>query len=125
MNFFFFCKIKSDHAGSVFLSADSLAVLDLSKGGATKPGKVVGAVRYGSRTTAATEETQEQRKLIRDPAVPIQYASSSCSYPRRNPTCKSERADEEALEGPTAMQPKPQYIAPKVVAANGETACHW
>ncbi|OWM78513.1 hypothetical protein CDL15_Pgr016237 [Punica granatum] len=65
--------------------------------------------------------------MVRNPAGPAQY-SSSTSYPRRNSVsvCKNERGEEEALEGvPNGMQPKAQYMQRKVAAAQGGSGSHW
>uniref|UniRef100_A0A1D1YRF0 mitogen-activated protein kinase n=1 Tax=Anthurium amnicola TaxID=1678845 RepID=A0A1D1YRF0_9ARAE len=95
------------------------------QGGGTKPGKIVGSMLRCSNSTTAATELYDQRRIIRDPSVPAHYATSGCSYPRRNPSCKSEKGDDEGIEGPVIMQPKPQYVARKVVAANGGPSGHW
>lgn len=63
-------------------------------------------------------ETLEQRRMVRNPAVPAQYPVSSSSYPRRNPSGKNERAGED-VEGSNGLQPNPQFMARKVAAAQG------
>ncbi|XP_020226260.1 mitogen-activated protein kinase 15 isoform X2 [Cajanus cajan] len=86
------------------------------QGIAARPGKVVGSVlRYNNCGVAVTAEA-EQRRMGRNPSVPVQFAAPSCSYPRRNPSCKNERA-EEGIEGANGLQTKPQYVARKVAAA--------
>jgi len=92
-----------------------------------RPGKVVGSVlrynNHGANVAAAAADQlfEQQRRSTRNPAgIPSQYnaASSGCSYPRRNPSCKSERGDDEGAEGPTIMpQPKPYIGAARKVAA--------
>eukprot|EP00262_Sarcandra_glabra_P007582 TRINITY_DN20473_c0_g1_i1.p1 TRINITY_DN20473_c0_g1~~TRINITY_DN20473_c0_g1_i1.p1 ORF type:complete len:562 (+),score=98.76 TRINITY_DN20473_c0_g1_i1:173-1858(+) len=96
-----------------------LQVPQRAQGGTAKPGKVVGSVlRYNCGTTAG--EVYEQRRMAKNPAVLAQYATSGYSYPRRNPSCKNERGEDEGIEGSGVLQPKPpQYIARKVAAAQG------
>jgi mitogen-activated protein kinase 1/3 len=96
-----------------------------SSGLAARPGKVVGsAMRYNNCGVAVTAET-EQRRVVRNPPVSSQYAASSCSYPRRNPNYKSERVEDDVIEGSNGLQPKPQYIARKVAAAQGGAGGQW
>ncbi|KAJ9700202.1 hypothetical protein PVL29_005833 [Vitis rotundifolia] len=93
---------------------------------AARPGKVVGSVlRYNNCGAAAAAEVLEQRRMVRNPPVTSQYNASSCSYPRRNASCKNERGDDEGVEGPNGLQPKPQYMARKVAAAQGGSGSHW
>lgn len=95
------------------------------QGLAARPGKVVGsAMRYNNCGVAVTAET-EQRRVVRNPPVSSQYAASSCSYPRRNPNYKSERVEDDGIEGSNGLQPKPQYIARKVAAAQGGAGGQW
>ncbi|XP_031402771.1 mitogen-activated protein kinase 15 isoform X1 [Punica granatum] len=107
-----------------------LQVSQSTQGAAARPGKVVGSVlRYNNCGAAAAvaAEAVEQRRMVRNPAGPAQY-SSSTSYPRRNSVsvCKNERGEEEALEGvPNGMQPKAQYMQRKVAAAQGGSGSHW
>uniref|UniRef100_A0A5B7A744 mitogen-activated protein kinase n=1 Tax=Davidia involucrata TaxID=16924 RepID=A0A5B7A744_DAVIN len=99
----------------------------IQAGGAARPGKVVGSVlRYNNCGAAATAaaDALEQRRMVRNPAVPAQYAVSSSSYPRRNPGCKNERG-EDGVEGSNSLQPKPQYMARKVAAAQGGSGSNW
>ncbi|XP_039071127.1 mitogen-activated protein kinase 16-like isoform X2 [Hibiscus syriacus] len=83
--------------------------------GAARPGKVVGSVmRYNNCGAVAVCEALEQRRMARNPIVPTQYV-----FPRRNPACKNDRGEDEVVEGSTELQPKPQYVARKVAAAQG------
>ncbi|XWS09048.1 hypothetical protein CRYUN_Cryun40dG0052200 [Craigia yunnanensis] len=96
--------------------------------GAARPGKVVGSVlRYNNcgAAVAAAAETLEQRRMVRNPTGPTQYTATNCSYQRRNPTSKNDRGDDEVLEGSNSLQPKPQYMARKVAAAQGGSGSHW
>jgi serine/threonine protein kinase len=87
---------------------------------APRPRKVAGSVlHYNSGVAGA-----EQRRTIKNPSVSAQYAASSCSYPKRNPSCKSERA-EDGIEGSNRLQSKPQYIPRKVAAAPGGAGSNW
>ncbi|XP_020099799.1 mitogen-activated protein kinase 15-like isoform X1 [Ananas comosus] len=89
------------------------------QGSAARPGKAVGSMsRYNNCTMTATN-LYEQQRIIRNPIVSSHYTSSNGSYPRRNPSCKSERVDEEGLEGP---QP---HVARKVAAAPEGPSGHW
>lgn len=55
-------------------------------------GKVVAfAMCYNNGGVAVTTKT-EQQKVVRNPTVMAKYAASRCSYPRRNPNYKGERA---------------------------------
>ncbi|KAJ7980137.1 Mitogen-activated protein kinase [Quillaja saponaria] len=85
------------------------------KGVAARPGKVVGSVLCHNNSGAA--EALEQRRMVRNPAVSTQYTSSSCSYPRRNPSSKNERGEDGGVEGSNGLQPKPQFMAWKFAAA--------
>ncbi|XP_019055896.1 PREDICTED: mitogen-activated protein kinase 15-like isoform X2 [Nelumbo nucifera] len=90
-----------------------------------KPGKVVGSVlRYNNCGVAAATEALEQRRMARNTAVTAQCAPS-CSYPRRNPGCKNESGESEGLEGSNSVQPKPQFLARKVAAAQGGPGSNW
>ncbi|KAK2394047.1 Mitogen-activated protein kinase 16 [Trifolium repens] len=95
------------------------------QGLAARPGKVVGSsMRYNNCGVAVAAET-EQRRVVRNPSVTAQYAASNGSYPRRNPNYKNERADDDGVEGSNGLQPKPQYIARKVAAAQGGAGGQW
>lgn len=82
-------------------------------------------MRYNNCGVAAKAEALEQRRMVRNPAISTQYAAANCSYPRRNPVCKNERGEDDGVEGSTGLQPKPQYTARKVAAAQGGTGNHW
>ncbi|KAL7210294.1 hypothetical protein ACSBR1_031790 [Camellia fascicularis] len=86
---------------------------------AARPGKVVGSVlRYNN----CGAEALEHRRMVRNPAVPTQYAVSTS---RRNPGSKNERR-EDGVEGSSVLQPKPpQYVSRKVAAAQGGSGSHW
>ncbi|KAL2506761.1 Mitogen-activated protein kinase 16 [Abeliophyllum distichum] len=93
-------------------------------GGAARPGKVVGSVLRYNNGAAATAEANEQRKMVRNPAMPTQYIVPGSSYPRKYPGCKNERGD--GTEGSNGVQPKPDvYMARKVAAAQGGSGSHW
>ncbi|KAF6135936.1 hypothetical protein GIB67_006828 [Kingdonia uniflora] len=120
------CSIKAidnsqpqpERSSGIPMTRSPLQVPQRTQGVAAKPGKVVGSVLgYNSCGTAATSEGVQQRRIASDPTVPIQYTTPGCSYPRRNPNCKSERGEDEVLEGSSGgLQPKPQYLARKVSA---------
>ncbi|KAF7813739.1 mitogen-activated protein kinase 15-like isoform X2 [Senna tora] len=96
------------------------------QGVSARPGKVVSTVlRYNNCGVAATAEAFEQRRMVRNPSVSAQYAASSCSYPRRNPSCKNERAEDDGIEGSNGLQPKPHYMPRKVAAAQGGAGSQW
>ncbi|KAL5163562.1 Mitogen-activated protein kinase 16 [Glycine soja] len=88
----------------------------IASGVAARPGKVVGSILHYNNCGAAVTADAEQRRMGRNPSVSAQYAAPSSSYPRRNPSCKSERA-EEVIEGANGLQTKPQHITQKVAAA--------
>ncbi|CAI8590754.1 unnamed protein product [Vicia faba] len=91
------------------------------QGLAARPGKVVGSAMHYNNCGVAAET--EQRRVVRNASVSNQYAASS--YPRRNPNYKSERIEDDGIEGSNRMQPKPQYIARKVAAAQGGAGSQW
>ncbi|XP_023000160.1 mitogen-activated protein kinase 15-like [Cucurbita maxima] len=98
------------------------------QGNAVRPGKVVGSVlRYncGATASAVVPEVLEQRRTTRNPSIPPQYAPNNCSYPRRNSSCKNDTTEDEVIEGSNGLQPKPQYIARKVAAAQGGPGNNW
>lgn len=97
-------------------------MVSLASGVAARPRKVAGSALHYSRGVAGSE----QRRTIRNPSVAVQYAASSCSYPKRNPSCKNERA-EDGIESSNGLQSKPQYIAQKVAAAaaHGGAGGNW
>ncbi|GAB4843478.1 Mitogen-activated protein kinase 16 [Ancistrocladus abbreviatus] len=92
---------------------------------AARPGKVVSSLFRYNCGAAATAEALEQRRMSRNPAMPTQFVASSCSYPKRNPSCKNERGEDEDVEVPNGLQPKPQYLARKVAATQGGSGSHW
>lgn len=94
--------------------------------GAPRPGKVVGSLlRYNNCGAAIAAESLEQRRMINNPAISTQYAAQNPSYPRRSAPCKNDRGEDEGAEGSTGLQPKPQYVARKVAAAQGGPGSHW
>ncbi|XP_022761949.1 mitogen-activated protein kinase 15-like isoform X2 [Durio zibethinus] len=125
------CSIKeterppTERSCGIPMSRLPLQVPQSIQGGA-RPGKVVGSVlRYNNCGAAAAAETLEQRRMVRNPTVPNQYTASNCSYPRRNPVCKNDRGEDEVVEGSNGLQPKPQYMARKVAAAQGGSGSQW
>jgi len=94
-------------------------------GAAARPGKVVGSLLRYNCGAAATAEVMEQRRMTRNPSIPPQYGAPGSSYPKRNPGCKNERGEDEGMEVSNGIQPKPQYIARKVAAAQGVPGTHW
>lgn len=127
------CRIKEvekphvDRNGAIPMTRLPLQVPQNAPGAAARPGKVANSfLRYNNCGTAATAEVMEQRRMVRNPPVPSQYGAPGCSYPKRNPGCKSERGGEdEGIEGSNGLQPKPQYMARKVAAAQGVPGTHW
>ncbi|XP_022722803.1 mitogen-activated protein kinase 15-like isoform X2 [Durio zibethinus] len=95
--------------------------------GAPRPGKVVGSVlRYNNCGSAAAAESLEQRRMVRNPTGPTQYTATNSSYPQRNPASKNGRREDEIVESSNGLQPKPQYMARKVAAAQGSgSGSHW
>lgn len=75
-------------------------------------------MQYNNCGAAAAAEALEQRRMIRNPASTTQYSASNCSYPRRNPSCKNERGEDDGVESS-------KYMARKVAAAQGGSGCHW
>lgn len=98
--------------------------MPFSTAGAARPGKVVSSVLRYNNCGAASAENLDQRRMTRNPATSTQYTTANCSYPKRNPACKNERED-EGVEGSNGLQPKPQYMARKVAAAQGGPGNHW
>lgn len=120
-------KTHMDRASGVPMSRLPLQVSPSIQGGAARPGKVVGSVlRYNNcGAAAAAGEAMEQRRMVRSSAVPTQYAVSASSYPKRHPSYKSDK-EENVVEGPNALQPKPdQYITRKVAAAQVGSGSQW
>ena len=97
----------------------------MNAAGAARPGKVVGSVLHYNNCASAAAETLEQRRMVRNPTVPTQYTATNCSYPRRNSVCKNDRGEDEVVEGSNCLQPKPQYMARKVAAAQGGSGSQW
>ncbi|KAG6764827.1 hypothetical protein POTOM_032315 [Populus tomentosa] len=93
--------------------------------GAARPGKVVSSVLRYNNCGAPSAENLDQRRMVRNPAISTQYTTANCSHPRRNPACKNERGEDEGVEGSSGLQPKPQYMARKVAAAQGGPGNHW
>ncbi|XP_052190942.1 mitogen-activated protein kinase 15 isoform X2 [Diospyros lotus] len=117
-------KLQMDRISAIPMTRMPLQVPSSNHGGAARPGKVGLALRYGNcGAAAAAGEALEQRRGVRNPAVPTQAAVSSSSYPRRNPGCKDERG--EGVDGSNGLQPKPQYMARKVAAAQGGSGTQW
>ncbi|KAF8392487.1 hypothetical protein HHK36_022829 [Tetracentron sinense] len=120
------CSFTSDFHNILVLGEPKLfCICAIQAGAAAKPGKVVGSVLQYNKCGTAAVEVFEQRRMVRNPAVSNQYTASDCSYPRRNPSCKSEKREGEGLEGSNGLQSKPQYIARKVAAAQGGSSGHW
>ncbi|KAM0948598.1 putative mitogen-activated protein kinase CMGC-MAPK family [Dioscorea sansibarensis] len=118
-------KSQPDKNYAIHVTRTPLQVPHRAQGAAARPGKVVGSVlRYGSGLNSAAE-VYDQRRIVRNPAVPLQYTSSSCSYPRRNPSCKNQRGDEDGIEGPSITQPKPCIAREVTAAPNGGTGGNW
>lgn len=121
-------KIVLLYVSLLFLSVSETYQLYLVSlaGGAARPGKVVSSVLRYNNCGAAAAEALEQRRAVKNPSVPTQYAAASgCSYPRRNAGCKNERGEDEGVEGSNGLQTKPQYMARKVAAAQGGSGSHW
>ncbi|XP_004486112.1 mitogen-activated protein kinase 15 [Cicer arietinum] len=119
-------KPAVDRSSAVPMTRLPLQAPQNIQGVAARPGKVVGSVmRYNNCGVAVATET-EQRRVVRNPSVSAQYATSSCSYPRRNPNYKSERAEDDGIESSNELQPKPQYnMTRKVAAAQGGAGGQW
>ncbi|KAG2721662.1 hypothetical protein I3843_02G077800 [Carya illinoinensis] len=116
-------KSHTDRTCGIPMTQLPLQVRQSIQGVSARPGKVVGSVlRYNNCGVAATAETLEQRRMVRNPAGRTQYTVSNCSYPRRNPTCKNERGADDGANG---LQPKPQYMARKAAAAQDGPGGNW
>ncbi|RYR76257.1 hypothetical protein Ahy_A01g000867 isoform C [Arachis hypogaea] len=125
------CSVKEsekpaiDRNGVIPLTKPPLHAPQNIQGIAARSGRVAGsALNYNNCGVAVTAEAA-QRRMVRNPPVSTQYAASSCSYPRRNPSCKTERPEDNGIEGSNGLQPKPQYMARKVAAAQGGAGGHW
>jgi mitogen-activated protein kinase 1/3 len=99
--------------------------MPFSTAGAARPGKVVSSVLRYNNCGAPSAENLDQRRMVRNPAISTQYTTANSSHPRRNTACKNERGEEEVVEGSNGLQPKPQYMARKVAAAQGGPGNHW
>ncbi|XP_050218449.1 mitogen-activated protein kinase 15 isoform X1 [Mercurialis annua] len=126
------CSIKEmekphvERSGGIPMTRLPLQVPQSIQASAARPGKVVSSVlRYNNCGAATTVEALEQRRTVRNPAIPTQYTAANSSYPRRNPVCKSERGEDEGVEGSNGLQPKPQYLARKVATAQGGSGNNW
>ncbi|KAI5415928.1 mitogen-activated protein kinase 15 [Lathyrus oleraceus] len=126
------CSIKEvekpviDRTGSVAMNRlplqapQSIQDVMTNRNVAPRPRKDAGSVLHYSCGVAGAD----QRKTVRNPSVSAQYAASSRSYPKRNPSCKNDRG-EDGIEGSNGLQTKPQYIARKVAAAPGGAGSNW
>lgn len=114
----------SEVASTCFILIIMMIIL---AGEAARPGKISGPVtRHNNSGAAAVSsiEASEQRKMVRNPAIPAQYAVPSSSYPRKQPSCKNERG-EEGSEGSNGLQPKPDLYIARKVAAQGGIGSSW
>ncbi|CAI0559970.1 unnamed protein product [Linum tenue] len=118
-------KDKSGGPGGIPMTRLPIQVPQSIQAGPARPGKVVGSVlRYNNCATAA-DTVVDQRRMVRNPSTTSQYTSSNGSYPRRNPGCKNDRGEDDGIEGSNGLQPKPQYMARKVAAAQGGPGSQW
>ncbi|CAN1852329.1 Mitogen-activated protein kinase 16 [Linum perenne] len=116
--------ILCDQAIALHFTVICANLNDISTAGPARPGKVVGSVlRYNNCATAS--DTVDQRRMIRNPSATTQYTSANGSYPRTNASCKNERGEDEGIERPVGLQPKPQYMARKVSTAQGGPGSQW
>ncbi|KAK6913866.1 Protein kinase domain [Dillenia turbinata] len=113
-------KPNTERISGVPMTRLPLQVPQSIQGGVARPGKVVGSVmRYNNcGAAAAAAEVLDQRRMGRNSAVPAQY-------PRRSAGCKNERGDDEVVDGHNGLQPKPQYMARKLAAAQGGSGSQW
>ncbi|KAE9609568.1 putative mitogen-activated protein kinase CMGC-MAPK family [Lupinus albus] len=125
------CYIKEverpsiDRSGAIPITRPPLQAPQNIQGVAARHGKVVAsALRYNNCGVAVIAEA-EQRRVVKNSSVSAQYATSSCSYPRRNSSCKNERAEDDGIEASNELQPKPQYMVRKVAAAQGGAGGNW
>ncbi|XP_021752699.1 mitogen-activated protein kinase 15-like [Chenopodium quinoa] len=126
------CRIKEvekahvDRNGAIPMTRLPLQVPQNVQGAAARPGKVVGnLMRYNNCGVAATAEVTDRRPG-RNPSIPAsQFPTPSSSYPKRNPGCKNERGEDDSMEGSNGLQPKPQYLARKVAAAQAGPGSQW
>ncbi|GLT47503.1 hypothetical protein SLA2020_211960 [Shorea laevis] len=119
-------KPQVDRNAGIPMTRLPLQVPQSIQASAARPGKVVGSTfRYNNCGAAAAAEALEQRRMVRNPAGSTQYTATNGSYPRRNSICKNDRGEEEVVEGSNGLQPKPQYMARKVAAAQSGSGSHW
>ncbi|XP_018825996.1 mitogen-activated protein kinase 15 isoform X3 [Juglans regia] len=112
-------KAHMDRSCGIPMTQLPLQVPQGIHGVAARPGKVVGSVlRYNNCGAAAAAEALEQRRMVRNPSGTTQYSASNGSYPRRNPSCKNERGEDDGVESS-------KYMARKVAAAQGGSGGHW
>ncbi|XP_062176927.1 mitogen-activated protein kinase 15 isoform X1 [Alnus glutinosa] len=108
-------KPHMDRSCEIPMARLPLQVPPTIQGVAARPGKVIGSVlRYNNCGAAAAAEALEQRRMVRNPAGS-----------RRNPNCKNDRGEDDMVESSNGLQPKPQYLARKVAAAQGGSGGHW
>ncbi|KAI5572649.1 hypothetical protein BDE02_10G026500 [Populus trichocarpa] len=125
------CSIKEiekphvDRSDGMPMTRLPLQVPQSIQAGAARSGKVASSVLRYNNCGAAAAENLDQQRMVRNPAISTQYATANCSYPRRNPACKNERGEDGGVEGSNGLQPKPQYMARKVAAAQGGPGNHW
>ncbi|XP_062176943.1 mitogen-activated protein kinase 15 isoform X2 [Alnus glutinosa] len=107
-------KPHMDRSCEIPMARLPLQVPPTIQGVAARPGKVIGSVlRYNNCGAAAAAEALEQRRMVRNPAGS-----------RRNPNCKNDRGEDDMVESSNGLQPKPQYLARKVAAAQGGSGGH-
>ncbi|XP_038720189.1 mitogen-activated protein kinase 16-like isoform X3 [Tripterygium wilfordii] len=117
-------KPRMDRSSGIPMTRLPLQVPQSIQAGAARPGKVVSSVmRYNNCGAAAAAEALDQRRIVRNSAVPAQFAAST--YTRRNPDCKNNKGEDEEVGGSNGLQPKPQYMARKVAAAQGGSGSQW
>ncbi|KAL9266243.1 Mitogen-activated protein kinase 16-like protein, partial [Drosera capensis] len=118
------CQIKDVEQSSNAIPMTRLPMQTQSVQGsaataAVRPGKIVSSMLHYNGGAAAASKAHDHRRV----GMPSQYAASV--YPKRNPPNKNDRGDEEANEGSNVLQPKPQYLARKIAAAQGATGNQW
>ncbi|KAG0474237.1 hypothetical protein HPP92_016094 [Vanilla planifolia] len=124
------CSIKEEkpqpqHENSVPpVTKFPLQISQRAHGSATKPGKMVSSMLHHTNGPSNGVDPCDSRRVTRNPSIPTQYASSNCSYPRRNPSCKNERGEDDTIDGSTMVQSKP-YMTRKVAAAHSGPSSLW
>ncbi|KAG0475764.1 hypothetical protein HPP92_015450 [Vanilla planifolia] len=124
------CSIKEEkpqpqHENSVPpVTKFPLQISQRAHGSATKPGKMVSSMLHHINGPSNGVDPCDSRRVTRNPSIPTQYASSNCSYPRRNPSCKNERGEDDTIDGSTMVQSKP-YMTRKVAAAHSGPSSLW